>query len=81
MAGCQNREDDTLPCTNSTAGPVRPATDSNATVSRLVGIRSSGDAGQQRLHRSSLVSELATAATPGYYRAGAVERAKSPIRA
>jgi hypothetical protein len=40
MAGCQNGEDDTLPCTNSTAGPVRPAADSTLTVSRLVFARS-----------------------------------------
>ena len=40
MAGCQNSEDETLPCTNSTAGPVRPLTDSTATASRSVGIRS-----------------------------------------
>jgi hypothetical protein len=38
--GCQNSEDDTLPCTNSTGGPVRPGTDSTLTVSRLVGTRS-----------------------------------------
>jgi hypothetical protein len=40
MAGCQNSEDDTLPCTNSTGRPVRPATESTATASRLVGTRS-----------------------------------------
>src|ERR1017187_7178952 len=40
MAGCQNSAEDTLPCTNSTATPLRPATDSTLTVRRLVGTRS-----------------------------------------
>ena len=40
IIGCQNSEDDTLPCTNSTGGPVRPATESTLTVRRLVGTRS-----------------------------------------
>ena len=40
MTGCQNSEDDTLPCTNSTAWQARPVTDSTATVSRPVGTRS-----------------------------------------
>src|SRR5271165_3800100 len=46
IVGCQNSEDDTFPCTNSTGvlsgvRPVlRPATESTLTVRRLVGIRS-----------------------------------------
>src|ERR1700753_3765841 len=40
MFGCQNSEDDTLPCTNSTGCPVRPVTESTAVVSRLAGTRS-----------------------------------------
>jgi hypothetical protein len=40
MVGCQNREDDTLPCTKSTGWPVRPATESTAVFSLLVGTRS-----------------------------------------
>ena len=39
VVGYQNSEDDTLPCTNSTAGPVRPATDSTPVASRPVGTR------------------------------------------
>jgi len=37
MACCQNNEDDTFPCTNSTAAPVRSGTDSTVVVSRSVG--------------------------------------------
>ena len=40
IIGCQNSEDDTLPCTKSTAGPVRPGTESTLAVRRLVAIRS-----------------------------------------
>ena len=40
IIGCQNSEDDTLPCTKSTAGPVRSGMESRLTVRRLVGIRS-----------------------------------------
>ena len=40
IIGCQNSEDDTLPCTKSTAGPVRSGMDSTLTVRRLVGTRS-----------------------------------------
>ena len=66
MVGCQNSEEETLPCTNNTAGPGRSATDSTATVSRLVGIRSA-------VMPDSSVSivppraHAAAAASPGYY--------------
>jgi len=40
MVGCQNSDDDTLPCTNRTGWPVRPVTESTAMVSRLVRTRS-----------------------------------------
>ena len=73
MTGCQNSEDDTLPCTNSTAWPLRPVTDSTATVSRSVGTRSAVTPGSsvfirpplwrgQGLHTPVLGSVLAGAA-------------------
>src|ERR1700744_4465088 len=39
IVGCQNSEDDTLPCTNSTGEPVRPVASSTAQVRRSVGTR------------------------------------------
>ena len=67
MVGCQNSEDDTLPCTNSTAGPVRPVIDSIATVSRLVGTRSSVMPGSS-VSIAPPGSVSASTATPGYSR-------------
>ena len=80
MVGCQNSEDDTLPCTNSTAGPVRPVTDSTATVSRLVGTRSSVMPGSS-VSIAPPGSVSASTATPGYSRDDAVEHAKPRIPA
>ena len=63
IIGCQNSEDDTLPCTNSTAGlsVVRPATESTLTVRRLVGIRSAEMPGS-----SVSMGPPAGVARPGY---------------
>jgi hypothetical protein len=55
-----------LPCTNSTVGPVRPATDSTATVSRLVGIRSAVMPGSS-VFIAPPKGRAAITATPGYY--------------
>src|SRR6185312_1380579 len=67
MVGCQNSEDDTLPCTNSTAGPARPVTDSTATVSRSVGTRSAVTPGSSVLIKPLLWRER-HAREPGHER-------------